>query len=1564
MTSKNIHKETVAASRKNRERDYWLEQFSGELQRSAFPTCLTMEGKTLDRRFERYEFVFPMDLASRISKLAGGAEPQALLVLEAGIVALLARYSGNLDIVIGTTIMKQQEEGEYTNTVLPLRHRLHRNTTFKELLIAAKDLLMNAVNHQSYPFSVLVQQLELPEKEGAGCPLFDVAIILDTLQKKEYLANTAPNILFGFTRDNGAIQCSMEFNDHLYDIGTIKRIADHAQALLQKCLEDVNTSVFAIDFLLEEEKDYFLKNLNGTHRDFTGERVLHRRFASQAQKTFDIVSIVEEDLHLTYRELDMQTGKVAWMLRNRGVGPEAIVAVDIQPSIAGCIALLGVLKAGGAYLPLDPDAPESRTRLILNDCSPMSILTGKPSDEQKDYFKDQDVFDLNDMLYKEYREAFLDDRAIPSSLAYAMYTSGTTGVPKGVLVEHGGVVNLLDWYGETFGMEVGLHVMQLTDYTFDPSIEDVFGSLLFGATVFTGAHHLVGDPEAFCDYVNRRRIGFIDFVPSILGDLLLHGPKLASLSTVISGGEALPEGLKDKLLQKGYRVYNNYGPTELTVDVLSGLCEEGRVTLGKPIANANCYVLNEHSILQPLGAAGELCVSGWCVARGYANNPSATADAFVADPFASGKRMYKTGDLARVIPGGEVQYLGRLDRQIKINGVRIEPGDIEAVLDGQPQVTRSAVVSRRTSTGNILCSYIVPAANTIDSDGQQFFLVSVAQEPSLIEKIESLHLRHWPAFFVGDPVNVTYWKRLYTEFPQFQLAILDEHGTVAAAGNTIPLHIDDDGKLPTGWDGALLQGMKDKKDGARANTLCGLVAIVDPAFKGKGMSYKAVGVMKRLLVTLGFNRLIIPVRPTFKENFPDSSIVEYCALKNSDGFSQDPWLRVHQRLGGTIIDFCPESQVIEGTVEQWTIWTGKEFKRSGRFTVPGAMQPVEIDIEKDTGVYIDQAVWVEHTPMEPAFNNIDPVGLKNYLLERLPGPMIPSRFYFISRLPLGVNGKVDYRKLPDIEDDFDEIEMAVPRTRIERKLADIWAQVLNIDRGKIGVRHNFFELGGHSLRATILVALLQKQLHANVSMKDIFQKPTIRELAQFIEEKREIDYISIFPSEKREYYPLSSAQKRLYFIHQIDAGGISYNMPMILRASGSLDAGKLSSVFRSLVERHETFRTSFFQLEGEGVFQRVHEVVDFSVEFQEAAFAEAERLAHEFVRPFDLSAAPLLRVNLVKTASDHYVLMIDMHHIVSDGTSIDLFIAECLRLYHGETLPPLALQYRDFCLWQKHLFESRDFLIQEDYWLEQFESPVAPLGLPTDFSVPSLRTFEGGIVHFNPGAEIDRRIYKQVEETKTTVFMYLLAVYYVLLFRYTGRGDIVVGTKLLGRRHADVHDMIGMFINMLALRNYPSAEKSFSEFLSEVRDNTVNAFENQDYQFEELVAKLGLGGRHGRNPLFDTVFALVNLDPTGNQKVQSVEGLSLTPHTTRREISNFDLHMEGVDANGTIMLQLGYSKELYKRETIETLCLRYREILEQVTAAPDIKLKEIKLSHQLSITNSKTIAGDEGEFGF
>ncbi|MCP4218162.1 MAG: amino acid adenylation domain-containing protein, partial [bacterium] len=445
----------------------------------------------------------------------------------------------------------------------------------------------------------------------------------------------------------------------------------------------------------------------------------------------------------TYLQLDRQSDFIARSLIQKGVRPEQLVGLMSERSIEAVAGLLGILKAGCAYLPIAPDCPVDRLDFLAADGNVNIILAGQDvSNELIDtVLQDNwatDILKLETLLadYQPEDAEAPDTKISPDSLAYVTYTSGSTGRPKGVAVEHRSVVNILHWFGRTFKIKPGTPLLQLTDYTFDPSIEDVFGTLTHGGVLHMADRELVLDRDRFRSYIDEHAIEIINFVPTMLTKLLCPGEKLAPLRVVISGGERLEESAKEKILHTGYALYNNYGPTETTVDALSGPCQEStRVNIGQPVANTQCHILDRSGQPTPIGIAGELHFSGAGIARGYINKPELCAEQFAClrqplrgerqggapleSPFAlravGGElpRVYKTGDLGRWLPDGNVEFMGRVDRQVKIRGYRVELGEIENCLLKYDNIKEAVTVALPgQDAGKILCAYFVPTHDT------------------------------------------------------------------------------------------------------------------------------------------------------------------------------------------------------------------------------------------------------------------------------------------------------------------------------------------------------------------------------------------------------------------------------------------------------------------------------------------------------------------------------------------------------------------------------------------------------------------------------------------------------------------------------------------------------------------------------------------------------------------------------------------------------------------------------------------------------------------------------------
>jgi amino acid adenylation domain-containing protein len=655
------------------------------------------------------------------------------------------------------------------------------------------------------------------------------------------------------------------------------------------------------------------------------------------------------------------------------------------------------------------------------------------------------------------------------------------------------------------------------------------------------------------------------------------------------------------------------------------------------------------------------------------------------------------------------------------------------------------------------------------------------------------------------------------------------------------------------------------------------------------------------------------------------------------------------------------------------------------------LQEIERQLSGHTG--IDQAVVLSKGDQTAekylcayfVSQRVIPVSeLRNYLLKVLPDYMTPSYFVQVDNIPLTPNGKIDRKALPEpgitIGKDY-----TAPRNDIEKKLVEIWAEVLGHPESPagsmkypgIGIDDNFFELGGHSLRAIVTASKIHKALDIKITLGEIFKTPTIRGLSMYIEESNKNEYTTIYPVEEREYFTLSSTQKRLYMLQQMETDAVFYNMPNVVLLEGNLDREKLEEVFCKLINRHESFRTSFTIVKEE-VVQKVHHEVGFEIEYYDISKVEedegtrglaalpiepAAALISSFIRPFDLSQPPLLRVGLIKTTGNQNTLMVDIHHIISDGTSTGVLIKEFMALYGEEELPALPTRYKDYTLWQSRHFskESESYKHQEAYWLKEFQGEIPVLNLPADFPRPEIQGFAGSSLFFTINSEDTTRLKKIASREQVSLFVLLLSIINIFISKMTGQEDISMGTQVAGRRHTDLENIIGVFINTLVIRNYPHKEKTFKQLLKETGKRTLKAFENQEYPFEDLVEKL-LGKRAlNRNPLFDVMFVWQNMEI---ERIQ-IPGLTLKPYKEElKATALIDLSLYGHDDGEDITFMLEYNTVLFKKETIERFINYLKEIIAIVSVDEKIKLQNIKISHDLGMANSRVFREEDEEFGF
>jgi amino acid adenylation domain-containing protein len=669
-------------------------------------------------RGERQYFALSHELSSGLKELSNQHGVTLFMTLLAAFQTLLHRYSGQTDIVVGSPVAgrsrREFEEliGFFLNTLV-LRLDLSSNPTFAEAIGRVREVCLGALSHQELPFEKLVEELH-PDRNLGHNPLFQVSfafqntprfspqlsnIKVDELQVETGIARFDLHLFM--EEIDGHLKGYCDYDTNLFNADTIESLLDHFQTLLESVVRNPDQRVTEIPILTEAEKHQLLVEWNDTRRDYPEGKCIHQLFEEQVEKSPDAVAVVFENQQLTYRELNTRANQLAHYLRNLGVGPELLVGICMERSLEMLIGLLGILKAGGAYVPLDPAYPKDRLAFMLNDSKAAILLTRENPLAGVSEHKAQVV-----RLNRDYESIARKSETNPASevtadnLAYLIYTSGSTGRPKGVAIEHHSPAALLHWARGVFPPEDLAGVLASTSICFDLSVFEFFVPLCSGGKVI-----LADNALALPSLSAATEVTLINTVPSAITELLKVDGVPASVRTVNLAGEPLSATLVEQLYQVGTieRVYDLYGPSEYTTYSTFALRRsQGPTTIGRPIANTQVYVLDNHLRPVPIGVFGELYIGGEGLARGYCNNPELTAEGFPPHPFSSGpgERVYRTGDLARYLDDGNIEFLGRIDHQVKVRGFRIELGEIEAVLCGHPQISGAVVVVREDAPGD------------------------------------------------------------------------------------------------------------------------------------------------------------------------------------------------------------------------------------------------------------------------------------------------------------------------------------------------------------------------------------------------------------------------------------------------------------------------------------------------------------------------------------------------------------------------------------------------------------------------------------------------------------------------------------------------------------------------------------------------------------------------------------------------------------------------------------------------------------------------------------------------
>ncbi|QED47025.1 non-ribosomal peptide synthetase [Cytobacillus dafuensis] len=511
-----------------------------------------------------------------------------------------------------------------------------------------------------------------------------------------------------------------------------------------------------------------------------------------------------------------------------------------------------------------------------------------------------------------------------------------------------------------------------------------------------------------------------------------------------------------------------------------------------------------------------------------------------------------------------------------------------------------------------------------------------------------------------------------------------------------------------------------------------------------------------------------------------------------------------------------------------------------------------------------------------------------------------------------------------------------PQNEIEFELVTYFKKTLGLDQ--ISIYDHFFEMGGNSLKASQLLGLIIKKFQIEITFEELFSLPTVKKLAEYIQKSAEKkDGLSVIsPINEMENFPITPMQKKIYFMQYYQDIGTTYNVSVALKISGKFNKEQAQMAFQMLVNRHESLRTNFTTKQGD-----IKQIVrpSLKVNLETIHSVEEKQLGSQFIRPFNLESDPLIRMAISEVSENEHILLLDTHHIVVDRISINILLHEFTSLYEGKDVPSLSVQYKDFAVWQERQKESKSYTEHKEYWRSLLEGDLPILEFPTDYSRAKIQNFKGAVMPFAVNGSLLEDLRKLANEKDTTLYMVLLAAFQVLLFKYSGQEDIIVGTPVAGRYHPDIENVVGMFVNTLPLRSFPESKKSFISFLNETKKQIVNALKHQSYHTEELLNDLSLIKDPSRNPLFDMVFVMQNME----SGALDIDGLDIKEIPIFSDSAKFDLTLEAIETDDNIAFNVEYCSDLFKPSTIRRFIDHYRTLLNEIINHPSKLLSNINI---------------------
>lgn len=717
------------------QKDYWINKLSGELNRTSFSDWTNNTGESKSLIME-----IPLELSSSLIRLGKNSDLSLYIILNIALKVLLFKYTNNDDIIVFSPAYKIIQEGKVPDNLLPLRDDITEDMSLKDFLLSVKETVLNAYKNQEFPVKKLFNQSD-DSNEAEFHQLSEAVCLLDNIHELDCSVNKE-FLVFGFSRTNNALSGFINYNSNSYNENFLSHISKHYLTILNSIVCNIDTKIGDLVLLSGDDEYEVIHKFNCTEKDICLDRSIIEIFEEQVDINPDNVAVVFENCELTFGDLNSKSNQLARKLVSKGVAGDSIVAIMVERSFEMIIGIFGVLKAGAAYLPIDPEYPEDRINYMLEDSETRILLTQKHL-KCRVNLPGIEIITFDDLLYTGDRSN-LGIYSRPDNLTYLIYTSGTTGKPKGVMIEQRSVLTYVYAFYNEFNITNADTIIQQASYSFDHFVEELYPVILKGGKIVVVSKSTLTDMVELSKVIRENNVTIVSFSPLMLNELNRLND-YGNIRLFLSGGDVLKGEYISNLLDSG-PVYNTYGPTEATVCASYHKCErnnKSNMLIGKPIANYKVYILDKNRKPLPIGVPGEIYISGAGVARGYLKRPELNSDRFFEDPFNPGLRMYRTGDMARWLEDGNIQFLGRIDNQVKIRGYRIELGEIESLLLRNEHIKETIVLDREDKNGNkFLCAYIVSESEIKDEDLRDFLLKELPEYmvPSFFVRLEKMPL--------------------------------------------------------------------------------------------------------------------------------------------------------------------------------------------------------------------------------------------------------------------------------------------------------------------------------------------------------------------------------------------------------------------------------------------------------------------------------------------------------------------------------------------------------------------------------------------------------------------------------------------------------------------------------------------------------------------------------------------------------------------------------------------------------------------------------------------------------